>query len=169
MTNSVRYRVLSVCTMSWILVTLPWFSSSAFCGTLCTRRSISKGALLNHRILLLFRHHKGLKGVNEEDRLSPFFSVLSTCDGLLLVGSRWRWRSFLHDTRILSIWAELQHDSTIQEQLSSRVTLDGANMQEVVVRVYAILKSGFVASSVDVTQPLRIWESSSTFTFAISS
>ena len=38
----------------------------------------------------------------------------------------------------------------------SSVPLDGANIQQVVVRVCAILKSGFVASSADVIQPLRI-------------
>ena len=41
-------------------------------------------------------------------------------------------------------------------QISSWVTLDGTNMQDVVVRVYAILKSGFVASSVEITHPLTI-------------
>ena len=38
-------------------------------------------------------------------------------------------------------------------EISSWVTLDGTNTQEVVVRVHAILKSGFVVSSVKMTQP----------------
>ena len=48
-------------------------------------------------------------------------------------------------------------------QLSSQVTLDGVNIQEIVVRVCAILKL------VDVTQPLRIREGSSTFAFELTS
>ena len=47
-------------------------------------------------------------------------------------------------------WGNLYNNS-VANQLSSEMTLDGANMREIVVRVYAILKSGFVASSVHMT------------------
>ena len=52
------------------------------------------------------------------------------------------------------------HDSKIQDRSILLLTLDGTNIQEVVVRVYAILKSGFVASSVydPATENLRRFE-----------
>ena len=53
---------------------------------------------------------------------------------------------------------ELQHDSKIQGQSNLLLSDFGTNKQEIDVRVYVMLKSGFVASSMYITLPLRIWE-----------
>ena len=55
MTDSVRVCVLSVCTKSSILDTLPSSSTTAFCGTPCKRRSILKRSPSAHDCSLLER------------------------------------------------------------------------------------------------------------------
>ena len=63
-----------------------------------------------------------------------------------------------YDTNILCITVELLQWFNNSGSINLLLSDFGTDKQEIVVRVYVMLKSGFVASSMYITLPLRIWE-----------